>query len=216
MVHVFCYLEEMGNGVPPMCDMTFEIVEKNYEEYASCWRLVFRADATPYEPVGFGATIPSSGWRHQVDGEGDEAFHSFWGSVTLHSRGDESDRLLALMADYYNVPAPPPAAKQNLLSKVFGGKNDPLATTWKFANSIECLAVGIASNPALIADNVIRMKLFFDDGSENGSYAEVFFNVDMPAGIVTFNEKDEDYRADLVNWLSLTGDVKANPYASRR
>jgi len=53
MVHVFCNLQELGDSLPPMCDMTFEIVEAAYDETANCWRLEFRADAAPYEPVGF-------------------------------------------------------------------------------------------------------------------------------------------------------------------
>jgi hypothetical protein len=212
MTHVFCRLEEPDDDFLPMCDMTFEIVEKKYDAAASVWQLAFRADATPYEPVGFGAIIPITGWREQVNGEGDEAFHSFWGPVTLHSRGEQSDRLLSLMADYYEIPAPK-ELNQNVLSKILGRKHD---ATWKFSNSIECLAVGIESNPALIAKELIRMKLFFDDGIENGHYAEVFFDVDMPEGFVALNEKDEDYRTELVHWLSLPGPLTANPYSHRR
>jgi len=212
MIHVFCNLEQLEDGLLPMCDMTFDIVEKGYDEAASSWRLGFRADATPYDPVGFGAVIPVSGWREQVDGEGEEAFRSFWGPVTLHSRGHESDRLLALMADYYGVAEPP--EKRGLLSQLFGKNVGISGATWKFADSINCLAVGIASNPALIADDVVRMKLFFDEGIDNGRYAEVFFDVDIRGGIGALNEKDEDYRADLLHWLSIPGNVTANPYAN--
>lgn len=211
MIHVFCHLEDVGDGLPPMCDMSFEIIEKKYDESVSSWHLAFRADATPYAPVGFGAIIPVAGWHEQVDGEGDQAFHSFWGPVTLLSRGDESDRLLALLASYYDVPAPV-RAKPGVLGKSFNHK-DAQVPTWRFADSIECLAVGIASNPARIADEMIRMKLFFDDGMDNGRYAETFFNVDMPQGFASLNEKDVDYRNDLVHWLSLPGNVVANPYA---
>ena len=206
MIHVFSHLEQFDDGTTPWCDMTFEIVEKEYDQFAASWRLAFRGDATPYEPVGFAAVIPVTGWHEQIDGEGEDAFHSFWGPVTLLSRGDESDRLIALMADYPNVPDVP-----SLLDKIFKRRDMNRAATWKFADKIECLAVGIASNPALIADEVIHMKLFFDDGVENGRYAEVFFNVDLPRGLGFLNEKDNDYRTDLVHWLSLAGNVIANP-----
>ncbi len=214
MLHVFCNLEESHDGLPPMCDMTFEIVAKDYDEAESLWRLAFRADAAPYEPVGFGATIPVSGWRKQVSGEGDDSFHSFWGSVILHSQGHESDRLLAFIAEYYEVPAPS-AAKRGLLSRTLGREDIGRAATWKFTDSIECLAVGIASDPAVVANEAIRMKLFFDDGVENGRYAELFLTIDMPEGIATLNEKDEDYRSDVVHWLSSPGNVTANPYTSQ-
>ncbi|AXB80191.1 hypothetical protein TQ38_026735 (plasmid) [Novosphingobium sp. P6W] len=91
-------------------------------------------------------------------------------------------------------------------------KSDAIEQGWSFANSIECFAVGINSNPALIADNVIHMKLFLEDGAKGGRFAEVFFNIDMPEGIAALNEKDQDYRVDFVHWLSLSGDVNANPY----
>ncbi|WP_333605179.1 hypothetical protein [Novosphingobium sp.] len=200
MVHVFCNLDDEEDGLPPMCDMTFEIVEKQYDELSSSWRLAFRADAAPYDPVGFGAIVPVVGWHEQVVGEGDEAFHSFWGAVSIHTSGPESDRLVALLADYYGLSA----------NRI--GEGSPASL--KFTDNIECLAVGIASNPAAIADEVVRMKLFFDEGVENGRYAEVFFDVDLADGFAKLNEKDEDYRADLVYWLSLPGKVNGNPYAA--
>ncbi len=214
MVHVFCHLEETGDGLPPMCDMTFGIVDSAYDKSSSCWRLDLRADADPYDSVGFGAIIPVSGWREQIDGEGEDAFHSFWGSITLFSRGAESDRLLALLADYYSVPPPPPT-NRGPLRNILGRKDRDLEKAWKFASRIECFAVGINSNPALVADDVIRMKLFLDEGVENGRYGEVFFNVDMPEGFAALNEKDAEYRTDLVHWLSVPGNVIANPYAGQ-
>ena len=60
------------------------------------------------------------------------------------------------------------------------------------------------------------MKLFFDEGVENGRYAEIFFNVDLTEGFGALNEKDEEYRVDLIHWLSLPGNVTANPNAIRR
>ena len=195
MVYVFCHVEEVGDGFLPMCDMTFEIIGKEYDEARACWHLAFRADATPYEPIGFGATIPVSGWREQVDGDGENAFHSFWGAVTLHSRGVESDRLLGLLAKQYGILAP--QKPSGLLERILKKKSDRIEQGWSFANSIQCFAVGINSNPALIADDVVHMKLFLEDGVENGRFAEVFFNVDMPEGLAALNEKDQDYRADL-------------------
>jgi len=213
MIHVFDNLEEDDSGYPPMCDMTFEIIEKAYDEAASAWRLSFRADASPGETVGFGATIAVAGWREQIHEAGDDAFHSFWGLASVHSRGAESDRLLALMADFYTVPHQP-APEQVLNGEVFYNKLEPLVAGWTFADHIECVAVGIASNPALIADEVIHMKLFFDDGVKEGRYAEVYLNIDLPEGFAALNEKDEDYRVDLIHWLSRAGTVSANPHGT--
>jgi hypothetical protein len=214
MVHVFCNLEELGDSLPAMCDMTFEIVETAYDEKANFWRLEFRADAAPYEPVGFIAVIPVSGWQEQIDGEEGESARSFWGPMTLCSCGIESDRLLTLLADYYNISTPVPKY-EGFLRKVFGSKDHDVITKLKFASSIECLAVVVDSDPSLVAKEPIHMKLFLDDGMDNGRYAEVFLNIDMPQGFAALNEKDEGYRSDLVHWLSLPGNVMANPYASR-
>ncbi len=211
MAHVFCNLEDLDDGLTPFCDMTFEIVDRVFDKKVSMWRLDFCADATPYKPVGFAADIPLIGWRKQIDGEGAEAFHSFWGEITLRSRGHESDRMLALLADYYAVPQLHDKSN-GMIAQFLRPKDRLLSKGWTFSNSIRCLAVGIASDPASIADDVVQMKLFFDDGIENGRYAEVFLNIDLPRGLCALNEKDESYRADLVHWFSRQGDVNANPF----
>lgn len=210
MVHVFNHLDEVDDVLPPLCDMTFEIVDRRYDDAKATWHLTFSARATPYKNVGFAASIPVSGWHEQVDGEGEDAFHSFWRSITLRSIGDESDRMLALLVDYYEITSPREKSG-GWVTKFIRTRDELLSRGWIFASSINCLAVGIASNPALIADHVVRMKLFLDDGLENGHYAEVFFNIDMPEGFCALNEKDEEYRADLVHWLSRKGAINAIP-----
>lgn len=210
MMHVFCNLEDLTDGHQPLCDMTFEIVDRVFDEQSYTWRLGFRADATPYKPVGFYADIPLVGWKEQIDGEGEDAFHSFWGPVMLRSRGHDSDRMLALLADFYAVT--PPLEKPNDWRFKFLRPTDTLLSKgWVFPQSVSCLAVGIQSNPALIVYERVHMKLFFDEGVENGHYAEVFLDIDLPGGFCAFNEKDEEYRQELIHWLSRPGNVNANP-----
>ena len=205
MIHVFCNLEQDDGEAQPYCDMTFEIVEKRLN--TACWHLTCKAEADPYGPVGFGVQVPMTGWHEQVEGEGDDAFHSFWGNVRLRSIGEESDRLLQLLADYYGI-APANGSKGGLVGRLFGKMTNPAT----FVTEIDCLAVGIASDPREIEAEQVHMKLFFDDGLEDGRYAEVFLNADLPSGIVMLNEKDEEYRSDLVHWLSLPGYTNANPH----
>ena len=207
-MHVFCNLEDLDDGLPPLCDMTFEIVNRLYDKRASTWRLGFRANASPYEPVGFSADIPMVGWEEQIDYDDGDPIHSFWGPVTLRSRGPESDRMLALLADHYGQ-SPPPKKNNGWLPKLFRPDDILLGMGWAFSQTIDCLAVGIQSNPALIADHSVHLKLFFDDGLENGHYAEVFLDVDLSRGICGLNEKDEEYRADLIHWFSRPGHVSA-------
>lgn len=75
------------------------------------------------------------------------------------------------MAKHYGV-----SSKEN---KVFGWLNkfikpgdSRLPSGWVFPDSITCLALGLESNPARIADESVRLQLFFDDGIENAKYAE--------------------------------------------
>jgi hypothetical protein len=45
--------------------------------------------------------------------------------------------------------------------------------------------------------------LFFDDGgTDQTKYAELFFNLDSDGGLAGLNEKDPEYRAPLVRWLT--------------
>lgn len=211
-MHVFCNLEDLGDGLPPLCDMTFEVVERAFDESTSTWRLSLCASATPYESVGFAVDIPVIGWKEQIDGDEDDAFHSFWGPVTLRTLGYDSDRLLALLADYYGIPSPS-SKRFGSLSKPYESRDSLLSVGWTFPESVNCLAVGIQSNPALIADYPVHMKLFFDDGVEDGHYAEIFLDIDLPQGFGGLNEKDEEYRPELIHWLSMPGIVIANPHS---
>lgn len=206
MIHVFCNLEEESGDARPLCDMTFEIVEKSFDDADGAWRLMCRADADSDGVVGFRVDIPMSGWNEQIDGEGEEAFHSFWGKAQLHSQGVESDRLINLIAGYYGVEPESPVRSgglRALFQKAPNGRS--------FVDQIDCLAVGIASDPRNVESEPVHLKLFFDDGIENGRYAEVFLDVDLPSGFLMLNEKDEEYRRDLTYWLSLPGQVSANP-----
>jgi hypothetical protein len=206
VIDIFCNLEQEPGDDHPFCDMTFEIVDKRFDERCDSWRINCRADAGSVGPVGFGCEIPMTGWKEQVDGEGEDAFHSYWGHVRLTSLGSESDRLVRVMADFYGLTSPG-ETEGGMLTRLF--RKSPKDRT--FAPEIVCLAVGIASDPRNIEDDTIHTKLFFDEGTEGGRYAEVFLNVDLEAGLVALNEKDEEYRADLVHWMTMPGRVIADP-----
>ena len=191
MIHVFCNLEQEGDGRQPLCDMTFDIAERRFAPETGVWRIIAQADADSIGIVGFGAEVPTTSWRAQVDDADGVPFHSFWGNVKLFSIGDKSDRLLGLLAAHYGIPIDEEAA---------------------FVPEVDCLTVGIESNPELIGTEPASMKLFFDSGAEESAYAELFLNVDLDREFVWLNEKDEAYRADLVKWLGSAGKVAANPY----
>lgn len=211
MIHVFSNLEDTDDGVPPMCDMIFEIERSEFNQSTSSWQFSFCADATPHEPVGFDVDIPMTGWREQLDEDEDYSLHTYWSPITLRTRGSYSDRMVALMAKHYGLP---PKKKKRLawLHKFLKRDDNRLPTALAFPKSITCLAVAIASNPTDIAKEPVRMKLFFDDGMENSDYAEVFLNIDMVQGLAALNEKSEEYRDGLMRWFSRKGAVHAAPH----
>ncbi len=56
-----------------------------------------------------------------------------------------------------------------------------------------------------IAEERVKIKIFGKDQSENleEDYYESFFNIDLKAGFVFWNEKDQDYRRQLIKGLSV-------------
>ena len=64
-------------------------------------------------------------------------------------------------------------------------------------------ALALSGDPTSLASGPVKLKLFFDPGSP-ARYAEVYLNIDVPTGTVELNEKDPDYRENLVRALSGT------------
>jgi hypothetical protein len=66
-------------------------------------------------------------------------------------------------------------------------------------------AVALQGNPAEIAKEAVKFKLFHETGStdeeEGPEYFEMFFNVDLASGIVSLNEKDTDFRSGVLSAL---------------
>lgn len=61
---------------------------------------------------------------------------------------------------------------------------------------LTCIALD--GNPALINTEHLNFKVFHDDQDELGLYFEMFLHVHVPAGYVRFDEKDEEYRDNVV------------------
>jgi hypothetical protein len=64
-------------------------------------------------------------------------------------------------------------------------------------------AVTLDGNPANIANETIKFKLFHEEGStdeeEGPGYFEMFLNIEAALGFVEFNEKDTDFRSGVLN-----------------
>jgi hypothetical protein len=64
-------------------------------------------------------------------------------------------------------------------------------------------AVAIQGDPAKLANELVKIKLFHEAGStdeeEGPDYFEMFFNADLPNRMLGLNEKDMDFRPGVLN-----------------
>jgi hypothetical protein len=128
------------------------------------------------EIVGLAVQLPSHWERPAL--EPDSPFSGWRGTITLCSRGRESDRFVQVLADRYQVAA--------------------LAA--RMVPSVSCTGITLTGDPAAIGRTSVSVKLFFaEDDAER--YAEAFLNLRLPAGRLELNEKDEEYRAPLIRAL---------------
>jgi hypothetical protein len=49
-----------------------------------------------------------------------------------------------------------------------------------------------------LKDDYVQFKVFFDSEDELGLYSEMFCNINLKENIIEFNEKDEDYRENII------------------
>ncbi|REC79438.1 hypothetical protein DRF60_06340 [Chryseobacterium elymi] len=100
--------------------------------------------------------------------------------MTLQSIGEESDNFLHALCKIYGIKC----------NDKFSIK--PITVTIFPLNEIEANL----SNP-----NYYRFKAFFNDDEEN-DYAEIFINLNLEENLVEFNEKDNEYRANIIKTYS--------------
>jgi hypothetical protein len=102
--------------------------------------------------------------------------------VSFRSLGEISDRLIAVLANLYGLGY---GALQMTAEETF-------------------TAIALQQSDTDLEVHGVKFKLFGKDGEEfsQDDYYESFFNVDLPSMLVSWNEKDPDYRAPLVRALS--------------
>jgi len=174
-------LEHFGDGQRPWCDLVFEIVDPEQVRSASDRaQIAFHAVGTaPGGEIGFRARVPLTDWKSRDSGTG-ITFH--WGDVQLCSTGEQTDRLLAVYEEWFDLPQ--------------SGTIVP--------KEISCTAVILGDDPQQLEKKKISMKLFFGSEAAHApeSYAELFLNFDLPAGRAWLREKDPGYRKPLADWLA--------------
>lgn len=60
----------------------------------------------------------------------------------------------------------------------------------------------LMENRSSVERNPIYTKIFFDDRNERGEYCELFLNISLEDKIIEFNEKDNEYRVNIIKNLS--------------
>ena len=177
MIDVFCNLEEFDDGEGPWCDLTFEVISAKNKWFSKTTTISCVAEQDGND-VGFEATIDAGEWEYHPPKD-EDSIPLWWGYVYLSSKGQNSDALIKLMRAFYQIDG-----------------------SCKFVGQVRCQAVALEGNPTELNNGLVRTKLFFDDGVSEEHYAELFFNLDVPNGYAVLNEKDPEYRAPLMAWLS--------------
>jgi hypothetical protein len=107
--------------------------------------------------------------------------HVYRNGVTFMRTGPESDRLIAVIA------------------RLYGEKSRPL----RMSTQETYTAIALHQGTINMVNQPVKLKLFGRDAEpiDNATYYESFFNIDLRAGFVFWNEKDQDYRRALIRAL---------------
>ncbi|NER60411.1 hypothetical protein G3435_11295 [Pseudomonas sp. MAFF212428] len=181
-------MELDGNGLPCLgqfceegfVDCVFKV--QNLEHHGGHYHFDLRGSFAG-QPVGLKVRLISEvGPGFDADMQLIHA-HVYRAGVVLSSLGAQTEGFTRALASLYEMPL-----------------NAALAPTACEALSVVALqqeAVGLADGP-------IRLKLFGQDehAADAERYYESFFNVDLRAGFVYWNEKDTAYRAPMLRALA--------------
>ena len=133
-------------------------------------------------PVGFNVRVASqikAGFNENMDLNHD---HVYRDGVQFFRSGPESDRLISALATLYGLPSP----------------EAPMVEKESFT------AIALHQADIDMTSEAIKIKIFGNDQETDNEedYYESFFNLDLPNGLVFWNEKDQEYREPLVRALS--------------
>ncbi|HEX7287918.1 MAG TPA: hypothetical protein VF532_17145 [Candidatus Angelobacter sp.] len=102
---------------------------------------------------------------------------AFYGSgVIVRGMGDITRHLADLFSEVYIIPAT---------------NAEPL-------QQLDLTTIALDGDPMLIETEHLNFKVFHDAEDKVGLYFEMFLHIDIPSGYVRFDEKDEEYRVNVV------------------
>ena len=145
-------------------DLSMTIVEKQLED--GVW--IITAKGTYNDSVvGLGIRIKDSLKPGLKNGTIDNTSWARDG-VEMLSIGPESDSFVKILSEMYGYHTKEPFTEKPLIFTCFS----------------------LNSEVAALADGLFEFKLYFDDSNESGIYSEIFFNTNLPEGIIEFPDKD--------------------------
>ena len=65
-------------------------------------------------------------------------------------------------------------------------------------HQLDLASFALDGDPILMETEHLNFKVFHDDEDKLGLYFEMFLHIDIPSGYVRFDEKDEEYRENVV------------------
>jgi hypothetical protein len=102
---------------------------------------------------------------------------AFYGSgVLVRGMGERTKHLADVFSEMYILPV---------------GIAEPL-------EHLDLTSIALAGDPTLIETEHLNFKVFHDDEDKLGLYFEMFLHIDIPGGYVRFDEKDEEYRDNVL------------------
>ena len=158
-------------------DLIFTITEKK-KMNNGFWSLTCKAKFKN-QIVGLKINIADGISEGIVNGEiNNKGFSSK--SVEFLSIGKESDKLIEIISKLYEQPKKSKFTSEKLIFNVFS----------------------LNRETAILENGHFKFKLFFDDNNEKNLYSEIYVNPDLKNGTIELNEKDEEYRSNIVKLLS--------------
>ncbi len=101
-------------------------------------------------------------------------------AVKIESIGEESDNFIKIVSSLY----------EQEISENF--TNELLSYTVFPLNEAK----------ADLNNGQFKFKIFFDDNDEKGLYSEIYLNANFPNGTIELNEKDEEYRENIIKSMT--------------
>lgn len=101
-------------------------------------------------------------------------------AVKIESIGEESDNFIKIVSKLYGQQESQNFTDESLVYTIF-----PLNEA-----------------KADLENGRFKFKLFFDDNDEKGLYSEMYLNPNFPNGTIELNEKDEDYRKNIIKSMT--------------